>query len=291
MGYRSRYAIPDLGVGVGFRAFHARRILAERPAMDWFEIVTENYLAFRGLPRAELEALRESYRVIPHGVSLSIGAADPLDQSYLDLLRTLIERIDAPWASDHLCWTGIGGLDAHDLLPLPYDRTTLGHVVERVKRVQGELRVPFALENASTYLEFRDSTMPEHEFLTELAERADCGLLVDVNNIFVSAFNHGFDARAYLDAIPADRVVQMHLAGHTEKGSYLLDTHSDHVRSEVWELFRYALRRFGPVSTLVEWDVNIPSWEVLAAEATKARSMRDEVRLASGETSKWASAT
>jgi len=259
--------------------------------MGWFEIISENYLSLCGLPRTELESLCESYRVVPHGVSLSIGGTDPLDESYLALLRALVRHVDAPWASDHLCWTGVDGVDLHDLLPLPYDAQTLSHVVERVKRVQGELGVPFAVENASTYLEFRASTMPEHEFLGQLAERADCGLLIDVNNIFVSAFNHGFDARAYIDAIPADRVVQMHLAGHTDKGRYLLDTHSDHVRGEVWELFRHALRRFGSVSTLIEWDANIPSWEVLAAEASLARSMCDEVRIASEETSTWASAT
>ena len=291
MGYRSRHSIPELGVGVGFRSPHARRILTERPAMDWFEIITENYLSLGGLPRTELESLCASYRVVPHGVSLSIGGTDSLDPSYLELLRALVRGVDAPWASDHLCWTGVAGVDAHDLFPLPYTWETLSHVVERVKRVQGELGVPFALENASSYVEFQDSTMLEYEFLGELAERADCGVLLDVNNIFVSAFNHGFDARAYIDAIPADRVVQMHLAGHTDKGRYLLDTHADLVRSEVWDLFRRALRRLGPVSTLIEWDANIPSWEVLAAEAAVARSIVDEVRNASGQGSTWASAT
>jgi uncharacterized protein (UPF0276 family) len=176
-------------------------------------------------------------------------------------------------------------------LPLPFTRQTLEHVVERVKRVQGELGVPFALENASSYLEFRESTMPEHEFLSELGERADCGLLLDVNNVFVSAYNHGFDARAYISAIPPDRVVQIHLAGHTDKGRYLLDTHSDLVRPEVWELYRQALRRFGPTSTLIEWDESIPAWEVLAAEAARAHAVREEVfGAAGGERSTWGSA-
>jgi uncharacterized protein (UPF0276 family) len=173
---------------------------------------------------------------------------------------------------------------------MPYTRQTLSHVRERVKRVQGELGIPFALENASSYLEFRESTMPECEFLAELADSADCGLLLDVNNVFVSAYNHGFDACAYIDAIPVDRVVQIHLAGHTDKGLYLLDTHSTHVRTEVWELYRRALRRFGPTSTLIEWDADIPAWEVLAGEAARARSIRDEMRSDSSEESTWAAA-
>ncbi|HEY8042477.1 MAG TPA: DUF692 domain-containing protein [Polyangiaceae bacterium] len=277
MGYRDRHAIPDLGVGVGFRTPHVVHVLRQRPPMDWFEIISENYLAEGGIQRANLEALRGAYRVVPHGVSLSIGGADPVDPDYLGRLGTLVKRLGAPWFSDHLCWTGIGRVDLHDLLPLPFTQETLAHVVERVKRVQGEVGVPFALENASSYMEFRESTMPEHAFLAELAERADCALLLDVNNVFVSAYNHGFDADAYIDALPADRVVQIHVAGHTDKGAYLLDTHSDHVRGEVWDLYRRALRRCGPVSTLVEWDESIPAWDVLAAEAAQARAVRDEI--------------
>jgi uncharacterized protein len=291
MGYRARHAIPDLGVGVGFRTPHAQHVLAARPGMDWFEVVSENYFAEGGIQRANLEALRATYRVVPHGVSLSIGGTDPIDQKYVARLRALVRRVDAPWCSDHLCWTGIGRVDVHDLLPLPFTRQTLEHVVERVKRVQGELSVPFALENASSYLEFRQSTMSEHEFLAQVAERADCGLLLDVNNVFVSAYNHGFDPAAYIDAIPVDRVIQMHLAGHTNKGRYLLDTHSDRVCSEVWELYRCALRRFGPTSTLIEWDESIPTWEVLAGEAARARAVCGEVfRVQQAEGSPWASA-
>jgi uncharacterized protein len=290
MGYRARHAVPDLGVGVGFRTPHVQNVLRRRPAMDWFEIISENYFGEGGIQRANLESLLAAYRVVPHGVSLSIGSIDPIDLSYLGRLRALVRRIDAPWCSDHLCWTGIARVDVHDLLPLPFTRQTLEHVVERVKRVQGELGVPFALENASSYLEFRDSKMPEHEFLAELSERADCGLLLDLNNVFVSAYNHGFDARTYIGAIPADRVVQIHLAGHTDKGRYLLDTHSDVVRPEVWELYRHALRRLGPTSTLIEWDERIPAWEVLAGEAARARAVRDEVLgAAERERSTWAS--
>jgi uncharacterized protein (UPF0276 family) len=282
MGYRERHAIPDLGIGVGLRRPHVAEVQSKRqPLVDWMEIVSENYLAEGGIQRSHLEAVREHYPLVPHGVSLSIGGADPLDRGYLARLGSLVRRVGAPWFSDHLCWTGIGGVDIHDLLPMPYTAKTLAQVVERVKIVQGEIEAPFALENASTYLEFRESTIPEQEFLAELAERADCGILLDVNNVFVSAYNHGFDANAYLDAIPADRVVQMHLAGHEDKGLYLLDTHSDHVRAEVWDLYRRAVRRCGAVSTLIEWDQSIPAWDVLVAEAAKARAFRAEA-LASG---------
>ena len=290
MGFRERHAIPDLGVGVGFRKPHVVQILRERPPMDWFEIISENYFAEGGIQRRNLEALRDGYRVVPHGVSLSIGGSAPLDADYLGRLRELVRRLDAPWCSDHLCWTGFGRVDVHDLLPLPLTRATLEHVVERVKRVQGELGVPFALENASTYLEFRESTIPEAAFLAEVAERADCGLLLDVNNVYVSAYNHGFDPRAYIDAIPPDRVVQMHLAGHADRGAYLLDTHGDHVVGEVWELYRRAVRRCGATSTLVEWDEDIPAWEVLAAEAAQARAVRSEVLATPPEERPWASA-
>ena len=285
MSYRERHEIPDLGIGVGLRRPHVAQVLREKQDLvDWLEIVSENYLAEGGIQRSHLEAVREKYRLIPHGVSLSIGGADPLDRRYLARLGSLVHGIGAPWFSDHLCWTGIGGVDVHDLLPMPYTAETLAHVAERVKVVQGELRAPFALENASTYLEFRESTIPEHEFLAELAERADCGILLDVNNVFVSAYNHGFDAKAYIDAIPADRVVQIHLAGHEDKGTYLLDTHSDHVRAEVWDLYRRAVRRCGSVSTLVEWDQSIPAWEVLVAEAEKARVVRAEAVAAATNT-------
>jgi uncharacterized protein (UPF0276 family) len=277
MGFRDRHAIPDLGVGVGFRRPHVAAVLRERPAMDWFEIISENYFAEGGIQRRNLESLRSTYPVVPHGVSLSIGGTDAIDAAYLERLRSLVRRLDAPWCSDHLCWTGIGGVDVHDLLPLPFTQETLVHVIERVKRVQGEVGVPFALENASSYMAFRESTIPEHEFLAQVAERADCAILLDVNNVYVSAYNHGFDSRAYVDAIPADRVVQIHVAGHDDRGAYLLDTHGDHVCREVWELYRRAVRRCGPVSTLVEWDEQIPPWEVLSAEAALARAVRVEV--------------
>jgi uncharacterized protein len=289
MGYRERHAIPDLGVGVGLRSPHVAHVLRAKPPMDWFEIISENYFAEGGIQRANLEQARASYALVPHGVSLSIGGTDPIDLDHLARLRALVRRVGARWCSDHLCWTGVGHVDVHDLLPLPFNRETLSHVVERVRFVQDELGVPLALENASSYMEYEASTMPEHEFLAELCERADCGVLLDVNNVFVSAYNHGFDANAYIDAIPADRVVQFHLAGHTHKGQYLLDTHSDHVRPEVMDLYRRALRRCGAVSTLVEWDEDIPAWQVLSNEAARARGVRDDVLKAIHDGPAWQS--
>lgn len=277
MSYRSRHRIPDLGVGVGFRIPHYAKVLDERPAMDWFEVISENFMVRGGRALDNLARLQDGYRVVPHGVSLAIGSAEPIDTAYLARLRELVARLDPPWVSDHLCWARAPGLHLHDLLPLPYTREVVAHVVERVKRVQGTLERPFALENVSSYMTYRASTMTEWEFLTEVSEKADCGLLFDVNNVYVSARNHGFAAEDFVDGVPADRVVQMHLAGHTDKGKYVLDTHSDHVRAEVWELYRRAVRRTGPVSTLVEWDDDIPEWDVLAAEAGTARSLRAEV--------------
>jgi uncharacterized protein (UPF0276 family) len=245
--------------------------------MDWFEVISENFMVGGGRPLDNLARLRDGYRVVPHGVSLAIGSVEPLDLSYLACLRVLVDRIDPPWVSDHLCWGRAPGMHLHDLLPLPYTAEAVSLVVERVKRVQGTLERPFALENVSSYMTYRASSMSEWDFVAEVAERADCGILLDCNNVYVSAQNHGFDAERYIDAIPAGRVVQMHLAGHTDKGAYLLDTHSDHVANEVWSLYRRALERCGPVATLIEWDDEIPAWEVLAAEADRARVMRGEM--------------
>jgi uncharacterized protein (UPF0276 family) len=245
--------------------------------MDWFEVISENFMVSGGRPLDNLARLREAYPVVPHGVSLAVGSVEPPDAQYLTHLRALVERLDPPWVTDHLCWGRASGVHLHDLLPLPYVDEAIELVVERVKRVQGTLERPFALENVSSYMTFRASTMTEWEFLGEIAERADCGILLDVNNVYVSARNHGFDAEAYVDAIPADRVVQMHLAGHTDKGAYLLDTHRGHVTPDVWALYRRAVTRCGAVSTLVEWDDDIPAWSVLAAEADRARNTRTEV--------------
>lgn len=278
MNFRTQHKIPDLGVGVGFRPQHARDVIdgGGSEHVDWYEIVSENYMVPGGRPMSDLAKLRERHTVIPHGVCMSIGAVDALDRDYLARLKTLVRTLDPPYFTDHVCFCKARGLDLHDLLPLPYTEEALEHLAPRVRYVQNTIEKPFALENVSSYLTYRASQMPEHEFIARLAERADCGILLDVNNVYVSAFNHGFDAEEFIDAIPAERVVQIHLAGHTDKGKYLLDTHSDHVKDEVWALYQRAIRRIGPVSTLVEWDEMIPAWDVLANEAKLAKAHRAE---------------
>jgi uncharacterized protein len=258
---------PQLGYGVGLRAEHYEHILTTRPAIDWFE----NYLDSGGRPLHILEQVRRDYPVALHGVALSIGSTDPLDEGYLLRLRALIERFDPTLVTDHLCWTAVGGRALYDLLPLPYTEETLWHVVTRVRRVQEVLQRRIALENPSTYVAFRHSTIPEGEFLAAVASEADCGLLIDVNNIHVSGHNLGFDPYRYLDAIPPERVAHMHLAGFTDMGTYLFDTHSAPVHEEVWRLYRYAVARFGSAATLIEWDTDIPPFERLHAEAERAR--------------------
>jgi hypothetical protein len=277
MGFRERHRIPDLGVGVGFRVPHYGTVLADRPPMDWFEVISENFMVDGGKPLQNLDALLQTYRVVPHGVSMSIGGSAPLSEPYLQKLQRVLDRIKPAWFSDHLCWGGTASLNAHELLPLPMNREVVSHVVSRVKEVQDRFNVPFALENVSSYMAFRASTMQEFEFVCEVAEKSDSGILFDVNNIYVSYRNHGTDPVAYIDAIPKDRVVQIHLAGHTEKEKYVLDTHAGHVRDEVWDIYRMAIEKLGAVSTLIEWDDDIPTWDVLSAEAQKARTLRSEV--------------
>jgi hypothetical protein len=262
---------PRLGFGVGLRAEHYEHILASRPRVDWFEAITENYLDSGGRPLEVLERVRADYPLALHGVALSIGGTDPLDAGYLARLRALIAHVEPALVTDHLCWSGVAGRALYDLLPLPYTEETFWHVVDRVGRVQDALGCRIALENPSTYVAFRHSTMAEWEFLAALAEEADCGLLVDVNNIYVSARNLGFDPQHYLDAIPPERVAQMHLAGFTDMGTYLFDTHSAPVHEDVWALYRRAVARFGAGATLVEWDADIPSFERVAGEAERAR--------------------
>ncbi|WP_437300492.1 MNIO family bufferin maturase [Sorangium sp. So ce426] len=274
---RMRLGLPDLGVGVGLRIPHYRHIFEHRPRVDWFEIISENFMVDGGMPIAHLERVLSSYRLVQHGVSLSIGSTDPLDFDYLRRLKALLARVGSPWVSDHLCWTGAHGINLHDLLPLPYTEEAVRHVAARARVVQDFLEVRLALENVSSYLTFTASRMSEWEFLSAIAEEADCGILLDVNNVYVSSYNHGFDPEAYIDGVPHHRIVQFHLAGHTHQGAYILDTHSDHVVDAVWALYRRAVARAGDVSTLIEWDDDIPSFEVLAAEAEKARAIREEV--------------
>ncbi len=280
-----RMGMPDLGVGVGLRPHYYPDVfddagLAPRrgeSGIDWFEIISENFMVAGGMPLHNLARAMDRFRLVPHGVSLSIGGTDPLDKDYLTRLKELVRRVEAPWVSDHLCWALAGGVHMHDLLPLPYNEPTVRWVAERVRAVQDALGVRFALENVSSYMTYAASEMTEWEFVTAVAEEADCALLLDVNNVFVSAYNHGFDPDAYVDGVPHDRVVQIHLAGHTHRGTHILDTHDDHVVDGVWELYRRALRRTGPVSTLIEWDDNFPAFAVLVAEADKARAIRREV--------------
>jgi uncharacterized protein len=273
----NRWRFPDLGIGIGLRTVHFGTILGQYPKVDWFEVLSENFMDTGGRPLYVLDQVAERYPVALHGVSLSIGSTDPLNLDHLRKLKALAERTKAHWVSDHLCWTGVLGRSTHDLLPMPYTEAALRHTVARVRQAQDVLERPLVLENPSSYLEFAASTIPEWEFLARLAEEADCGLLLDVNNVYVSSFNHGFDPDAYIDAIPPDRVVQYHLAGHTHKGTHIVDTHSDHAIPEVWQLYRRAVGRTGRVATLYEWDENIPAFEVVHAEAQKAAAFRDAV--------------
>jgi len=261
----------QLGFGIGLRTVHFGEILSRWPAVDWFEIISENFLDTQGRPRSVLDRIAERYPIVMHGVSLSIGSTDPLDFAYLAKLRQLAKEVNARWISDHLCWTGINGVNTHDLLPLPYHEQSLRHVIERVKIVQDYLERPLVLENPSSYVEFTGSTMPEWEFIGRMAEATGCGLLLDVNNVFVSAWNHDFDPVEYLRAIPAQNVVQMHLAGHTDCGTHRIDTHDGPVIDPVWELYRIAQSRSQGVSTLLEWDARIPDLATVHAEALKAR--------------------
>lgn len=266
----NRFGLPNLGLGVGLRTVHFGHVLAKSPRVDWFEIISENFMDAGPRPLHVLEKVAERYPIVMHGVSLSIGSADPLRRDYLRKLKALAERTGALWVSDHFCWTGVAHRNTHDLLPIPYTEESLKHVVKRVKEVQETLERPLVLENPSSYVEFADSTMSEAEFISRVAEEADCGLLLDVNNVYVSAFNHGFDAEEYVRRVPHDRVVQYHLAGHTHLGTHILDTHSDHVIDPVWALYRLAHRFGGGASTLLEWDENIPDFAVVHAEVKKA---------------------
>jgi uncharacterized protein (UPF0276 family) len=261
----------NLGLGLGLRTVHFPYILEHTPAVDWFEIISENFMDSGGRPRYVLDQVAERYAVVMHGVSLSIGSTDPLNFDYLAKLKRLAVAVKARWVSDHLCWTGVAGLNAHDLLPIPLNEQTLRHVVERVRTVQDFLERPLVLENPSSYVTFADSSLSEWEFLTRLAEEADCGLLLDVNNVYVSSVNHDFDPAEYVRSVPHRRVVQFHLAGHTNCETHLIDTHDGPVIDPVWELYRLAHRLTGGASTLLEWDAKIPPFPVVHAEVLKAK--------------------
>ncbi len=265
--------LPALGFGLGLRKEHYDAVLETRPALEWFEVITENYLVGGGKPLDYLERVRRDYPVVMHGVSLSIGGTDPLDLDYLSRVKSLAARIAPAWISDHLCWTGVKPVNLHDLLPLPYTGEAVRHVAERVRAVQDFLGRRILLENVSSYLGYRSSQMQEWEFLTAVAESADCLILLDINNIYVSACNHEFDPVQYLRGVPIERVQQFHLAGHRDTGALRIDTHDEPVPDPVWTLYRQALRRFGPVSTMIERDDKIPPFAELYAELDQARSI------------------
>jgi uncharacterized protein (UPF0276 family) len=271
------HAFPHLGHGVGLRPAHYPRLLDGNAQADWFEVISENFMIRGGRPFAVLERARARAPIVLHGVSMNLGGTDPLNAHHLDALAALADRFEPAWVSEHLCWGAFGRHYAHDLLPLPYTEEALRNVVSRVHRVQDRLGRRILVENVSSYVTFAHSAMPEWTFLGAVAEAADCGILLDVNNVYVSAVNHGFSAEEYLAGLPLGRIGQIHLAGHTDAGTHLVDTHDHPVPASVWELYRAAVRRFGPVSTLVEWDDRIPSFEEVVAEADRARAIEFEV--------------
>jgi len=268
---------PFLGFGLGLRTQHYEEILNGNPPIDWFEVISENYMLPGGQPLRMLDRIRERYPVVMHGVSLSIASTAPPNFEYLRELRDLARRVEPKWISDHLCWTGVHGKNLHDLLPIPYTNEALDHVVSRVELVQDHLGRAIVLENVSTYVQFNNSEMTEWEFLGELSRRSGCWLLFDVNNVYVSAFNHGYDPNAFLQGIPADRVVQFHMAGHSHMGTHIIDTHDHPVCEDVWDLYVAALKRFGRVSTMIERDDNIPRLDELIIEVNRTREIAEKV--------------
>lgn len=272
-----RLGLPNLGLGVGLRHPHFQHILEHGPQVDWFEIISENFIDNYGYARHVLERVAAQVPIVMHGVSLSIGSSAPLDLNYLRKLRQLAEEVQPAWISDHLCWTGAASLNSHDLLPMPLDEGSLRHVAGRVAQVQEFLGRPLILENPSSYVEFASSSMPEWEFLGRLAQQTGCGLLLDVNNVHVSAHNHGFDAVHYIEQLPHAQIVQIHLAGPTDCGDVLIDTHDAPVPAAVWRLYALAQQLTGGVSALLEWDANIPPYPQLLAELAKARAAEQGV--------------
>lgn len=259
------------GFGLGLRTDHYRDFVERKPAVDWLEVISENYMVPGGKPLHFLDRIRRDYPMVMHGVSLSIGSTDALNWDYLRELKQLAERVEPAWISDHLCWTGVDHQNLHDLLPMPYTEAALRHLVERISRVQEFLGRRILIENVSSYVSYAADEMNEWEFVAELAHRADCHLLFDVNNVFVSSVNHGFDPRSFVDAMPRERVKQIHLAGHEDHGDYIIDTHDHPIRDEVWDLYAYTIARLGSVPTMIERDDNIPPLDELLAELEVAK--------------------
>ena len=263
-------AFTNYGVGIGLRIPHYRHILERRPVVDWFEIISENYMVYGGRPLTVLDQILEQYRVVQYGVSMYFGSAEPLKREHLKRLKNLVRRTRTAWLSDHLCWGSVDGRYTHDLLPMPYTFEAAKLTAEKIRQVRDFVEVPVVVENVSSYAEYHVSEMTEWEFLTEVVEKADCGILLDVNNIYVSSRNHGFDPFSYVNAVPAERVAQIHIAGHSKFEKYILDTHDHPVIDPVWGLYARAIQRCGPTATLLEWDDNIPSFDEVHAEALKA---------------------
>ena len=274
-----RPSIPNLGIGVGLRVPHYEDIFRYKPDIDWFEIISENYMVEGGKALENLYRILERYPVVQHGVSLAIGSPDPLDFDYLKKLKKLTDITKTPWVSDHLCWGRLPGAHYHDLLPLPYTEEVIRYVVERAKIVQDYLELPFALENLSSYVAFRQDEMTEWEFYSRVVEEADIFMMLDVNNIYVSSRNHGFNPKDYYNNIPLDRVIQIHVAGHNDHGAYVLDTHDNYVRDEVWEIYAEVYTRTNGVSTLLEWDDHFVSFQETWDEALKAKQFQRERNL------------
>ena len=272
-------AMPNPGLGLGLRSKHFDYILQNNPAVDWFEVISENFMDSGGRPRHVLRQIAERYPVVMHGVSLSVGSTDPINLDYLRKLKHLAEEVNPLWISDHLCWTGVNGLNTHDLLPVVLNEASLKHICDRISIIQDILQRPVVFENPSTYLTFKQSTIPEWEFLRFMAEATGCGLLLDVNNVFVSSFNNDFDPILYIHQLPHERIVQMHIAGHQHCGDYIIDTHDRKVVQDVWKLFALAWKMTGGVATLLEWDSNIPDFERYHAELLKAKQYMKSIPL------------
>jgi hypothetical protein len=270
--------LPDhfLGFGLGLRTDHFQEVIDTKPTVDWFEVVSENFMVNGGKPKHYLHTIRESYPMVMHGVSLSIGSTDPLNITYLKQLKVLVNELQPEWISDHLCWTGAQQVNSHDLLPMPYNNEALSHIVDRVSEVQDYLGQPILMENVSSYITYVESEMTEWEFLNEVAKRSGCNILLDINNIYVSARNHNFSTQDYLNGISKEKVRQFHLAGHTDYGDYVIDTHDHPVADPVWALYKDALKRFGMISTMIERDDNIPPLNDLLAELEVAKIIAKE---------------
>lgn len=268
---KNQHEFPYLGFGLGLRTEHYDDVINLKPDVDWFEIITENYLIDGGKPLYFLDKVRENYPIVMHGVSLSIGSTDPLDWDYLKQVKTLAKRVEPAWISDHLCWTGVKGLNMHDLLPIPYTKEAISHIAARIREIQDFLGRQILIENVSSYLTYTESEMTEWEFISAIANEADCFILLDVNNIYVSSVNHEFNPLDYINAISPQHVVQIHLAGHSNEGNYIIDTHDAPIIQPVWDLYAATIARFGQVSTIIERDDNIPPIEILLAELNQAR--------------------